>query len=143
MKKFLLYLSLGILSALAVGFGTWMGLTYKALAFVQLPGLYDCTPFGVPDSSFNKIEISSEFKMVSTNSEGVRFLIGELRNYDGKRGRIELTTEAIHYPSLTINPIEKHLIEGTARGLYFIQLGHGSQTRGAFCRLIQKLEAAL
>lgn len=143
MKTALGYIALGFAAIAAVGLGSWLGLRYKVLPFIQLPGIYDCGTFGIPTPAFHQLEIDPEFKVFTTNVEGNRVLVGDLRNYDSKRGRLEMTMEIVHTPDLTLEPMTRNLIEGTTLGIRFIKLKDGAETGGAFCKRIRKLEPAL
>lgn len=74
-------------------------------------GTYQCSDFGIPDPSFDKIRITPEMKLLGISSAGEQpFQAGQLHRQDDT-AEIEFSMETIHHPKFMLNPFGKRTVE--------------------------------
>lgn len=70
--------------------------------FKEMPGLYRCENFGVPDANYNRLRITEDMTLVGMAGEKT-FNIGRLAPRD-QGAELEYSMEMVHFPSFNLDP---------------------------------------
>ncbi len=100
---------------IGLGIGIWFQRGVRR-PYKTLPGTYECTDFGLPDPSYNRLRIDGAFKLfgIAKNSE---FAAGQLSPKNESAANLELSMEVVHSPGFKLDPFTTIVIEGRGAGI--------------------------
>jgi len=87
-----------------------------AVSFKELPGLYQCKGFGLPDESFSRLRITPEMILFGVNSDNQEFRAGRLAPRDDG-AELENSMELVHHPGFALDPFFAIRITGYVRAI--------------------------
>ena len=76
--------------------------------FKEMPGLYRCENFGIPDMNYNRLRITEDMTLVGI-AGGKSLTLGRLAPR-GKGAELEYSAEAVHFASFNLNPFFSPLL---------------------------------
>ncbi len=76
--------------------------TNNPLPYSQMPGVYKCDGFGLPDATFPRIWITPEMNVKGV-ADGKQFNVGRLAPLE-KGAEMEYSMEAVHFSSFALDP---------------------------------------
>jgi hypothetical protein len=118
-KDLLLYFTL---AAISVGFGFWLRMR-MSVPFTGFAGEYQCGDFGLPDKNYNVLRftpIGEDRVSVDSLHGSETQEVGRLTQQSKSLGRLELSMGMLHSPSLTLNPLAEHIVEGSGKSISII-----------------------
>lgn len=74
----------------------------RPVPFAEMPGVYKCDGFGLPDATFPRLWITSEMNVKGVN-DGKQFNVGRLAPLE-KGAELEYSMETVHFSTFALDP---------------------------------------
>ena len=82
----------------------------SARPYISLPGVYECDSFGLPDSTYNKIRIEQDFRVIGEGKPGT-FEAGTLNQKNATQGKLDIAMPLVHSPKFDYDPFTPMIFE--------------------------------
>ncbi len=125
-KNLILYCTLGVIS---IGFGWWLR-TRMYVPFTGFEGEYTCQDFGLPDKNYNVMRFTprgDDVVIVDSLFKSQTNDVGRIKLQSSSLARLELASALVHSPTLPLNPLAEHFIEGKGKTISIVGRQEGKE----------------
>lgn len=126
MKKWLPILITALFGALALA---WWFKNKMSGPFTGFEGHYACESFGLPDPNYNvmRFQMVGDKLIMDSLYKSQSHAVGRLEPQSPTLARLDLDTSLTHAPTLSINPLAEHLVEGHANRIEIVGRREGKE----------------
>lgn len=113
----------------AILFGAWLR-ARMSVPFTGFEGHYECGGgFGLPEPAFNVMRFQSEGDRVVIDAlnKSQTWRVGMLEIKSSSLARLDLDSSLMHAPTLPLNPLAEHFIEGKRNTIQIVGRQEGKE----------------
>lgn len=123
-------------AVIAIAIGAWLRFR-MSVPFTGFTESYQCGGFGLPDKSYNVIrftDLGENRVRVDSLLDSRTYEVGRLSLQSSSLARFELATELVHSPTLPLNPLAEHFMEGRGKSVFIVGRLEGREIYRFECR---------
>ncbi len=137
MKKQVAFVCTALVFAVVVG--AWLRMR-MSVPFTGFQGEYSCGGFGIPDSNYNVMRFSLVGENIVLDSlyKSQTTGIGKLEVKSSSLARIDVDSSIAHSPTLSINPLAEHFVEGKRNTISIVGRQEGKELYRHSCSKVSE-----
>ncbi len=114
----------------------WWVKTRMSVPFTGFDGHYACEEFGLPDKNYNVMRFQTEGNRVIMDAlfKSQTHPVGRLEIQSSSLARLDMDTSLTHSPTLSLNPLAEHFIEGKSDRIEIVGRHEGKELYRFVCR---------
>lgn len=123
------------LAVISVGFGWWLR-TRMSIPFTGFVGEFTCQEFGLPDKNYNVMRFTprgDDIVIVDSLFKSQTNEVGRIKLQSSSLARLELASALVHSPTLPLNPLAEHFIEGRGKSIFIVGRQEGKELYRHLC----------
>ncbi len=131
-KQMPILITVGVL-ALAIG---WWMKTRMSVSFTGFEGHYACDDFGLPDKNYNvmRFQAAGDRIVMDALFKSQSHAVGRLEIQSSSLARLDMDTSLVHSPTLPLNPLAEHFIEGKGERIAIVGRREGKELYRFSCK---------
>ena len=121
----------------SVLFGWWMR-TRMSIPFTGFSGQYQCSDFGIPDKNYNilRFQTVGDRILLDGINKSETSSIGRVDVRSSSLAVLDMDPSLAHQPTLTLNPLAEHFIEGKRDTIIVVGRQEGKELYRYSCQKV-------